>query len=187
MPLPEAKNYPASKHGPNSVLTDIGNRLTNEQANNISNQHQSLNYIGHGSAGVAYQHRDANTVVKLTRDWNEAERASALIGKEIPCCVQVLEVTEAGSGVWKLIVERVTPLSDEEIEIFDLIHVYGRNYVLKNKSVKEYFEPALVQKCVQEYQKLIDCLTRNGVDTEDAQGSNLGRKRGGMLCLLDVG
>lgn len=183
MPLPLAVNAPKLTGGPVGAIHE---KLTQPQADQINQDHPNLHFLGQGSAGLAYGYNDPTKVVKLTRDGMEAERAKTLINQPAKCHVKVFDVQEAGQGVWKLVLEKVRPLQDEEIEVFDLVHAYG-NQVLKNKYATQNYEPSLIRKCIQEYQQLTQCLRAAGVSDEDAQGENLGRRNNGQLVLLDVG
>lgn len=185
MPVPAATGYPTTKQGPNSSISIIDQKMTQTEADEINRQHNPMHYVGHGAAGIAYQNGDPNTIIKLTRYQSEAKNAYRLMGKDIPCCVKVFDVHQvAQQGVWQITLERVRPLSEEEIEIFDLFFMYGRKSL---SYLTDNYEKSLVKKYFNEYDQLRKCLHANGVADADAQGDNLGRKSNGQLCLLDVG
>ena len=186
MPLPQATNSPNPQQGGPVAAIDQG--LTQPQADQINKDHPNMHFLGRGQAGLAYGYNDPNKVVKLTRDGLEAERAKVLVGQPATCHVQVYDVQEAGQGVWKLVIEKVRPLTPDEIEAFDLIHLanYDGRKIKQQDFAHLDFSPVQIKNFISQYQGLCKCLRAAGVSDEDAQGDNLGR-RNGQLVLLDVG
>ena len=170
------------------LFNDLDGRIDTEQANDLAKQYPNMSYLGNGNAGIAYEHQNPNTVVKVTRDGLEAERAKELIGKVIPCCVQCFNVKEVGRGAWSIETEKVQPLSSDEKKLFD--HIYNLEWSTEQQHLmSDYVAKYGVTKYRQakaEFTELCRCLRQHGVSDEDAAGVNLGR-RNGKLILLDLG
>lgn len=158
--------------------------MSEDTASSESVMHPDLSFLGQGNIGVAY--RSDGYVIKYTSDVQEYRAGVFLVNNPTPCTVRVYGCDEVQSnpGVWKLVLEEVTPIDDVDKNDVNSIHDFWSVY---DDFPDDYSLVATNKKLYYDYVWLIQCLTENGLDAWDAHGGNVGYNSKGRLVLLDVG
>ena len=188
MPLPQAKNYPAgvdngtfntlAKDPKSKSLATLYRHMTPQDVKDVNTVHPDLSYLGHGNNGVAYEHSDPNTVVKITKSAREIENARNQLEREVSCLVNVHSVVMVGEGsVYKIITEKLQPLTPEEVAQVDRAQkVYKETWKFPKDT------PVAIR-----FARLWYCLESHGIDTYDVRSDNIGKRADGSFVLLDLG
>jgi hypothetical protein len=195
MPLPDALGYPANVD-PFRLpvgIKRLDKAFSQEQADQITNDHPDLNYLGAGIDGIAYTNSDPEKVVKITHNRNEADMAKSLIGKHLPCCIQIYSVDwlptqTLAYSAWKIVSEKVSQIPKDEYGMFrEALACTDQNETdeyLKDRHQKLGPE---FSRLVDECKQLLECLKANRMPVKEVMAVNLGRRANGQLVLLDVG
>jgi len=166
-------------------------------------------YKGHGEQGLVYD-IGGGKVLKITRDDFEFNMATNLVGKRLPCVVQVYKTKQINDESFVIVTEMVNVLSDKEKSMYELarsyfqrhfermINISGEEFIkiLDNHLYREKYNKT---NSITDYSKYISrdmiieifnmyrCLKLNGFKYIDANCNNIGRRDDGTLVLLDIG
>lgn len=164
MPLPsEAPIKPYDEEYVKGILwgaEEVNRKMTKEIAEKEQELYPEMKYIGQGQIGVVYE-VGPDKVVKYTTDESEYNVAFELLENPIDCTAKVFDVEYLGF-VYRIVLEKVKPLSIEEIKEF--------NY--PDSAQREFLE---------------DCLELNGWRHQDLHGANVGYNSDDNLVILDIG
>ena len=189
MPLPSVQNnYPNPHEGWGGILA-VDEQLPQEAADEINQTHGDLSYLGHGANGIAFTHKNPNSVIKLTKSRQEAERAFQLRSHNIPCVVSIFDVQQVANSVWKIETEKVQPLTPEDRSYIKWVGLLGKDKSDERieRTILSPEEKANLSRYVKEYTSFLACLESNGVPSADVKRDNMGRNSKGHFVLLDVG
>lgn len=189
MPLPRIQNqYPDPNEGWAGIKT-VDEQLPQEQADQISKEHPTLNYLGHGANGIAYEHQNPQTLIKLTRSQQEAEASAKSMNNPCPCTVKVLSVKQVAPSAWKIERERAQPLSPEDRENLGFYGKLGpdKSDERINRTMLSTEQKQHLSAFAREYDAFLKCLQDNGISDKDTKRDNLGRNQQGQIVLFDIG
>lgn len=151
-------------------------------------------YLGSGSFGVAVDLGN-NIVGKYTEDPYEANLASHIMRKNLPCFPKIFSVDQIQDALWRINMERVTPLGDR----FDLELVYilrralesSQNVDILERKFNEisvrFREDEQEMKLFSDYYDMAKCFLANNIKPYDAHPHNVGYTADGRLVLFDLG
>lgn len=184
MPLPFREDVPIYPDAPYYGANRIDHSMNQETADLTEKQHPNMSYLGQGNIGVAYDAGDR--VIKITSDPTEYRAALQQFENPIPCLVNCLAPPEIiqkhdndpNKIIYKLTLEKVYPLTEDEFEILDA-------YLDESEfeDTDDYDDYSIVQEC----KKLMDEFVAYNVRVPDAHAGNIGRNNAGRLVLLDLG
>jgi hypothetical protein len=196
MPLPRANGYPFDDdmHEVNEKFKPF----SQTDADDFESQNGPLNYVGHGTNGVVYDNNnDTNLVTKLTADEEEARSATLMTQNPCPCVIRVHSVSPVGTGGWKIVRERATPLNFQQQKSVALILdalIDGAETVDEAIELFEQHDPGRLKGYADSLRELFDgvksfssCLDSHGLKYTDILGPNLGFSPNGDIVLIDLG
>ena len=190
-PLPESDNFTEDLYDPKfrGVNTNQGWKdkvpygiIGIDEALEEYKDDRIVDYVGAGTEGIAYE-LDNGNVLKVTMDPSEYEVAQELKGKPTRHIVNVYDyatIQDDFEEVWSIEIEKVAPLSEQELQWFDVILsdiTQGRN--------REY-ESEELQKMHSNISSLVKEVQSYGYGFNDVTGHNVG-KRGEDYVVLDLG
>jgi len=179
----------------------IDQKYTKKQVKNIEKQFPNAKPIGFGGMGIAYDIGD-NKILKVTIDETELDTATRLMENPLDTHANVYQVNEQDSYI---IIEKLTPLTKSEKQIYTLLYrtrfwqnkqnktvtnreqlieyIKSINYEHEFANTKETFE--LMDKLIQFISKLI----KNGLTPHllDIHRDNVGFDKNGNMKILDLG
>jgi hypothetical protein len=179
----------------------IDNKYTKKQVKNIEQQFPNAKPIGFGGMGIAYDIGD-NKILKVTIDETELDSATRLMEKPLDTHANVYQVNEQNGYI---ILEKLTPLTRSEKQIYTLLHrtrfwqnkqnkivtnreqlieyIKSINYEHEFSNTQETFN--LMDKIIQFVSKLI----KNGLTPHllDIHKDNVGFDNNGNMKILDLG
>jgi hypothetical protein len=163
-------------------ISNVDYLMNQEQADEQERMHPEMSYLNQGNKGIVYE--TENSVIKYTSDVKEMDAALRLYEVPLSCAVRVLsppvKITE---DLVKLELEKVEPLSNEEIRVIDAFHfVFRQGRKPDNLTVGLEYPELLA-----EFRGLRECLRSYGFRLVDVHGDNVGRNANGDMVLLDLG
>lgn len=146
---------------------------------------------------------DGDKITKITSDIEEYENALKLAKNPSPYFVRYYSAEDLGNGKYKLTMDKLTPLSDSECEMVDLImnslgiEEYmlddNKRYAFMNelKRNPEYYESfsdytSMVNLIMRIRRMYLDAKKR-GITLKDLRCDNLGKTQNGELVHFDLG
>jgi hypothetical protein len=167
MPLPRAK-YPDEKGeiNPSIPLRRTKERLDRKMPEDYAEDPEGeLDYSGHGSWGVVYDHpTDPNKAIKYTDD-NEEYNAAVMMmtwqkakGRLHPAIIGVYEAEMVNDRMCRLVLEKVEPARI-------------------GNEVNFYYLNANIEKQLKD----------TGFEYDDWHAGNIGRRSNGEIVILDLG
>lgn len=187
----------------NSDITNIIDEIMTPETARRIQQDRAPEFLAAGCGGTVatIMYRGKPAVEKFICNETEATVARNLIGKSIPCVVQVYDVKELQEGeLWSIIAELVKPLSGRQKKIAEYIyfHLYD---TLTYKDVNTFYwavseavhnvqlkwHSVLDRLFIKTIEDFYNCLLVHGVHTKDTHDENLGWTDDGRLVLFDLG
>jgi len=183
-------------------INHIDGRLHQEEVDKEKKIHPSLEFLGAGVYGLAYD-VGRDIVVKYTVDEKEYASAKRILklqqeqgGKNLPGIVTVFYAEKINSNVWKIILEKADPLSNDEKEQIYVLLTF-RHKVISN-SFEEFIETMNTRRVVYyknkinkniyyKYKKLLSDLLSIGANIEDAHEYNVKADKNGNYIMVDLG
>ncbi len=188
--LPERPNY--------TNKDEVGVRVIDKKMRDDTAKKEQENwdphYLGSGSFGVAVDLGN-NIVGKYTEDPYEADMASHIMHKNLPCFPKIFSVDQIQNDLWRINMERVTPLGNRfDPELVPMLRwaleTSQNAQILENKIDKlltRFDENEGTMKLVSDYCDMAKCFLANDIKSHDAHEHNVGYTSDGRLVLFDLG
>jgi len=213
-PLPSYEGVPEDLYNEHLGIDKIRNSMSESLADKEKKTHPSLNYLGSGNVGIAYNiGENDNVVIKYTGDLGEYKNAKKILqmqeernGRNIPGIVTVFHAEVIGDGIYKIVSEKVKQLSAVEMEIVQYLDFIPRcdieHYsfercmsidgamVSRDKKIiidELNIDINIVKDVYKKYEKLLRNLALYRIPAFDLSNDNIGINNDNDYVALDLG
>jgi len=174
--------------------------MTQETADMLRQQYPEIDYGGAGAIGIAFQ-TGPNEILKVTRDWREADIAKTVFKQPLDWVVPILaepEMVQEDPPLWGIRMKKLQPIVDTGLALMisDLTIRSSRNgfpnpnqaRVLIN-DVRGYDLADQEETAMQLYAQIkrIMELNEKSLWLPDIHGGNVGWDDDGRLKVFDLG
>jgi hypothetical protein len=221
MPLPEVDNYPHYVDQEGSLKQKLDQSIKDE----IEDPEGKLDYFDQGSYGLVFSPQsDSKKVVKYTFDRTEIQAARKVwdyqkLWGTLP--QHIVGLYDFGpvpnsEGVYRLVLEKVNSLSEEEQVIVGELYQIQMEYFLSDDPenddyIQDTFNSLIsegeyskkwktftntprssegkekIRRLIRDYFNMGEWLMENGFTMDEAHSRNIGRRDNGDLVMLDYG
>lgn len=174
--------------------------MTQETADMLRQQYPEIDYGGAGAIGIAFQ-TGPNEMLKVTRDWREADIAKIVFNNPMDWIVPILEeprMIQDDPSLWGIRMKKIQPIADMGLEIMigDLTkRKIGLNFPNSEqfrilvRDVRGYDLADQEETAMKLYFQIKYIMKRNeeSLWLTDIHGGNVGWDDDGKLKVFDLG